>query len=66
MISVTQGKRYRFRLVSMSCDPNFKFSIDNHTMQVIATDLIPITPYNTTVLNIGMGQRYDIVVTADQ
>lgn len=35
-------------------------------MTVIAADLVPITPYTTTVLNIGMGQRYDIVVTADQ
>jgi len=35
-------------------------------MTVIASDLVPITPYTTTVLNIGMGQRYDVIVTADQ
>ncbi|KAK0661533.1 Laccase-1 [Lasiodiplodia hormozganensis] len=35
-------------------------------MTVIANDLVPIVPYNTTVLNIGMGQRYDVVITADQ
>ncbi len=29
---------YRFRLVSMSCDPNFTFSIDNHTMTIIEAD----------------------------
>lgn len=34
--------------------------------QVMSTDFVPITPYETTVLNIGMGQRYDIVVTMDQ
>ncbi|OBZ65410.1 Laccase-4 [Grifola frondosa] len=28
VISVEQGKRYRIRLISMSCDPNFTFSID--------------------------------------
>ena len=32
VISVVEGKRYRFRLVSLSCDPNYVFSIDNHTM----------------------------------
>ncbi len=32
VISVTASKRYRFRLVSLSCDPNYTFSIDNHTM----------------------------------
>lgn len=40
--------------------------IDNHTLTVIASDLVPIEPYNTTVLDIGMGQRYDIIVSADQ
>ena len=32
VISVSSGKRYRFRLVAMSCDPNFTFSIGGHTM----------------------------------
>lgn len=31
--------------------------IDNHTMQVIASDLVPIVPYETTVLDIGMGEQ---------
>ena len=29
---VKRNKRYRFRLVSLSCRPNFNFSIDGHTM----------------------------------
>jgi hypothetical protein len=32
VINVSPGKRYRFRLVSISCDPNFVFSIVNHNM----------------------------------
>ncbi len=32
VISVIPNKRYRFRLVSISCDPNFVFSIDKHTL----------------------------------
>lgn len=40
--------------------------IDNHTMTVIANDFVPIEPYQTKVLNIGMGQRYDVIVTMDQ
>jgi hypothetical protein len=35
-------------------------------MTVQSADFVPITPYNTTVLNIAIGQRYDIVVNADQ
>ncbi|KAL1849720.1 hypothetical protein Plec18167_005291 [Paecilomyces lecythidis] len=64
--SFTAGTSYRFRLVNAAIDTHFKFSIDNHTLTVIASDLVPIEPYNTTVLDIAMGQRYDIIVTADQ
>ncbi|KAJ9149438.1 Laccase-2-like protein 4 [Pleurostoma richardsiae] len=62
----TSGTSYRIRLVNAAVDTHFKFSIDNHTLTVIATDLVPIVPYTTEILNIGMGQRYDIIVTADQ
>ncbi|CAI7601011.1 unnamed protein product [Penicillium pancosmium] len=64
--SVTADTSYRFRLVNAAVDTHFKFSIDNHTLTVIAMDLVPIEPFNTTVLSIAMGQRYDIVVNADQ
>lgn len=37
--------------------------IDNHTMTVIASDLVPIEPYTTNVLDIGMGQRYDVSIS---
>jgi len=32
VITVVPNKRYRFRLVSLSCDPNYTFSIDGHEM----------------------------------
>lgn len=38
--------------------------IDNHTLEVISSDFVPIVPYNTTDLSIGMAQRYDVIVTA--
>lgn len=44
----------------------FKFSIDNHTMTVIANDLVPIVPFTTNMITIGIGQRYDVIVKADQ
>ncbi|KAM3551263.1 hypothetical protein MY1884_007814 [Beauveria asiatica] len=64
--SFTSGESYRLRLINGAIDTHFKFSIDNHTMTVIAADFVPITPYDTTVLDMAMGQRYDVVVTADQ
>ncbi|KAJ6115985.1 Cupredoxin [Penicillium sp. IBT 18751x] len=64
--SVTAGTSYRFRLVNAAVDTMFKFMVDNHTLTVMAMDLVPIEPFNTTVLSIGMGQRYDVIVNADQ
>ena len=32
VITVSSGKRYRFRLLAISCEPNFTFSIGGHTM----------------------------------
>lgn len=40
--------------------------IDKHVMTVIATDYVPIVPYQTEWLNIGIGQRYDVIVEMNQ
>ncbi|TDL19075.1 laccase [Rickenella mellea] len=66
VISVTQGKRYRFRLVSTSCDPNFVFSIDNHTMTIIEADGVSTNPVEVDSIQIYAGQRYSFVLTANQ
>ena len=55
-MAVTSGESYRLRLVNAAIDTHFKFSVDNHTMTVIASDLVPIEPYNTTVLDINIGE----------
>lgn len=61
-----EGKRYRIRLLNQAIDTHFKFAIDGHKFTVISTDLVPIKPYETDVLNIAIAQRYDIIVAADQ
>jgi FtsP/CotA-like multicopper oxidase with cupredoxin domain len=65
-INVTSGQTYRLRIINAAIDTHWKFSLDNHTLTVMANDLVPIEPYNTTVLNIAIAQRYDVIVTADQ
>ena len=34
----------------------FIFSIDNHDLEVISTDFVPIHPYIATSLRIGIGE----------
>ncbi|OCL07332.1 laccase-like multicopper oxidase [Glonium stellatum] len=62
----TSGTKYLLRVINGAIDTHFKFSIDNHTMTVISTDFVPIVPYTTDVLDITMGQRYNVIVEANQ
>ena len=60
-----RAKRYLLRLINTSFDSTFIFSIDNHWLQIIAADFVPIEPYWNTSVLIGIGQRYNVIVEAD-
>lgn len=65
IVGVGQGKRYRFRLVSLSCDPNFVFSIDGHSLTVIEADGISTQPVVVDSIQIFAGQRYSFILNAN-
>ncbi|KAF4459220.1 laccase precursor [Fusarium albosuccineum] len=60
-----EGKTYKMSLVNTAVSTHMTFWIDNHNFSVVSTDFVPITPYNASVLNIAIGQRYDIIITAN-
>ncbi|KAG5641679.1 hypothetical protein DXG03_004443 [Asterophora parasitica] len=66
VINVERLKRYRIRLVSVACEPNFLFSIDNHPFLVIEVDGQNIVPYSADQIQIFAGQRYSFVIFANQ
>ncbi|KAI0923401.1 hypothetical protein AcV5_008963 [Taiwanofungus camphoratus] len=66
VITVAHGLRYRFRLISMSCDPNFVFTIDGHNMTIIEADGQETEPLLVDSLQIFTAQRYSFILTADQ
>lgn len=66
VINVEYGKRYRLRLIQMACDPNFNFTIDDHEMTIIEADSIATKPYTVDFLPIYAGQRYSLVLHANQ
>ncbi|KAF9259972.1 laccase [Marasmius fiardii PR-910] len=66
VITVESGKRYRFRLVSLSCDPNYIFSIDGHNMTVIEADGHNVVPVVVNSIQIFAGQRYSFVLNANE
>ncbi|KAL0573755.1 hypothetical protein V5O48_008198 [Marasmius crinis-equi] len=66
VVNVEKGKRYRMRLISLSCDPNWIFSIDGHNMTIIEADGQPTDPVTVNSLQIFAAQRYSFVLEANQ
>ncbi|KAH9059155.1 laccase [Lactarius vividus] len=66
VVNVVQGKRYRLRLVSISCEPAFNFSIDGHQLTIIEVDSVNHQPLLVDSLQIFAGQRYSVVLNANQ
>ncbi|RDW59662.1 hypothetical protein BP6252_12749 [Coleophoma cylindrospora] len=63
-LNVQKGKKYLMRLINVSTDNFFKIGLDGHKFTVIAADFVPIQPFTTDIVSLGVGQRYDVIVEA--
>ncbi|KAG6856178.1 hypothetical protein H0H87_006862 [Tephrocybe sp. NHM501043] len=66
VINVEQGKRYRFRIIGLSCDPSFNFTIHSHILTVIEADGQYTVPHPVDSIEVWAGQRYSVIVNANQ
>ncbi|KAI0042576.1 multicopper oxidase [Auriscalpium vulgare] len=66
VVGVTAGKRYRFRVINIACDSYFVFSIDGHQLTIIEADGQSTQPLVVDTLQILAGQRYSVVLNANQ
>ncbi|KAK7461092.1 laccase 13 variant 1 [Stygiomarasmius scandens] len=64
IVKVEYGKRYRFRLISMSCNPSYTFSIDGHMFTIIEADGEYTEPLLVDSLEVLAGQRYSFILNA--
>ncbi|KAH8791165.1 Cupredoxin [Hyaloscypha finlandica] len=60
----TPGKTHLLRLINAGSEGMQKFSLDDHNMTVIANDFVPIIPYTTQVVSLGIAQRTDVLIYA--
>ena len=60
----TSGKKHRLRFINTSAQAYLQVSIDGHNMTVISNDIVPVQPYTTRYVVLGVGQRTDVVVEA--
>ncbi|KAF7798559.1 hypothetical protein EIP86_009781 [Pleurotus ostreatoroseus] len=66
VITVEHGKRYRFRLINMACDPSYNFTIDGHNMTIIEVDGVNHQQLTVDEIQIFVAQRYSFVLDANQ
>lgn len=59
------GSRIRLRIINAASDTPYRFAIGGHTLTITHTDGFPIKPVDADALLIGMGERYDVIITAD-
>ncbi|MFI0778932.1 multicopper oxidase family protein [Streptomyces sp. NPDC021212] len=59
-----RGDRIRIRIINAGSDTAFRVALGGHKMTVTHTDGYPVRPTTTDALLLGMGERYDVLVTA--
>ncbi|KAG6877680.1 hypothetical protein C0993_005100 [Termitomyces sp. T159_Od127] len=64
--NVEAGKRYRFRIINQSARNVFTISVDSHDLTIIETDGTPTTPMTVNQIEMLAGQRYSVVLEANQ
>ncbi|VEG49408.1 putative multicopper oxidase [Mycolicibacterium chitae] len=63
VFTATPGQRARVRFVNAGADTAFRVALGGHRMTVTHTDGFPVVPQDTDALLIGMGERFDVLVT---
>ncbi|WP_413809963.1 multicopper oxidase family protein [Streptomyces sp. OE57] len=58
-----RGDRVRIRIINAGGDTAFRVALGGHRMTVTHTDGYPVVPAKTDALLLGMGERYDVLVT---
>ncbi|MFF0748452.1 multicopper oxidase family protein [Streptomyces sp. NPDC004267] len=59
------GDRVRIRFVNAGGDTAFRVALGGHEMTVTHTDGFPVVHARTDALLLGMGERYDVLVTVE-
>ncbi|KAJ7595903.1 Cu-oxidase-domain-containing protein [Mycena floridula] len=66
VVNVTPGKRYRLRLINQSARNVVTFNVEGHSLTIIEADGQPLVSHTVNSLDLLAGQRYSVVLTANQ
>ena len=62
-LAARPGDRVRLRIINAAADTIFAVALDDHDLTITHTDGYPVEPARTSSVLIGMGERYDAIVT---
>jgi len=57
------GQRVRIRVINAASDTIFAVALGDHRLTITHTDGFAVQPHDTDGFYVGMGERYDVVVT---
>ncbi len=63
VFSSAPGRRVRIRIINAGGDTAFRVALGGHKLTVTHSDGFPVDPVETDAVLIGMGERYDVIVT---
>lgn len=66
IVDVEPGESVRVRLINAAASTPFRVASGGGPMTVIATDGYAVVPVSADSLIVGMGERYDVLVTAPE
>lgn len=58
------GQRVRIRIINAGSDTAFRVALAGHRMTITHTDGFSVLPNEVDAILVGMGERYDVVITA--
>jgi FtsP/CotA-like multicopper oxidase with cupredoxin domain len=64
-VEVRRGERLRMRVMNPSGATTFRFAVGGHRLTVTHADGYPVRPVTVDALLVSMGERYDVVLEAD-
>lgn len=62
-LTIRPGSRLRIRIINAGSDTAFRVALGGHRLTVTHTDGFPVEPVQGDALLVGMGERYDVLVT---
>lgn len=64
--TIRPGATVRLRLINHSSYFSYWFSIDGHELSIVEMDGVEVEPIPARGVHVNIGQRYSVMVTADQ